>query len=216
MPEMSSWAVWILRCRATMPLKDRVSAAECRSGISRPKTRDSPSALTANAAVTLLSIPPESATTNPLRLRSFLMIERMDSAMRAASASGSRFKRSLEKGVMGSPNDFIGFDRLYLRAGKVFDKLLVDPLRGKDSHHRHIFRLADWPVCLGKTFFEQVPDFFPVKNAGGFKLVLADKVAQRIRIVRAIKKSLPNGRPIGLLGASCNICRQPLLESPLQ
>jgi len=48
-----------------------VSGEEARSGMCSPNTRSGPNARTHNAAVTLESIPPERATTAPLRLVAF-------------------------------------------------------------------------------------------------------------------------------------------------
>ena len=54
---------------STLRLKSRVSDDESRSGINSACTRWGPTAFAAKATVTLLSMPPDSATTNPLRFR---------------------------------------------------------------------------------------------------------------------------------------------------
>jgi hypothetical protein len=72
-----------------------VSGEESRSGMWMPKTRSLPSALTASAAVTELSMPPDRATTMPRRFRE-TTLARMLSAMRSASAAQSRLRTSFE------------------------------------------------------------------------------------------------------------------------
>jgi hypothetical protein len=39
---------------------------------------------------------------------------------------------------MGSPDDLVGLGRLDVPAGKVFDKLFINQLGGKNAHYRHI------------------------------------------------------------------------------
>ncbi len=65
---MSSWTESIPKASETAVLSPMVSGDDACSGMCRPKTRSAPSAWTHSAAVTLESMPPERATTAPLRL----------------------------------------------------------------------------------------------------------------------------------------------------
>jgi len=69
MPEMSSWIFFHPEVIGHPAAEGERFVAECRSGMSRATTRSAPIARTESASVTLLSIPPETATTSPRRLR---------------------------------------------------------------------------------------------------------------------------------------------------
>src|SRR5690606_21328793 len=83
-----------------------LSEEESRSGISRPKTLSGPSARTARAAHTELSMPPDMATTKPRRRRCWRINSRTLSVMRVISASRSKdSKASIKVSMAGGMVD---------------------------------------------------------------------------------------------------------------
>src|SRR5215213_5593540 len=76
-----------------------VSCEESRSGMCRPWTWAGPSALTTSAATHDESMPPDSATTRPRRLSSWLTMRRISAQIRSASAARSMLSTSAENAI---------------------------------------------------------------------------------------------------------------------